>query len=769
MAQGDHIPGEDLNQPAYRRQMVANCPAIEEPFKTLPPVQAESVHSDDGKLENVIVDGKPFYETSFSDYLKHNMRDGIEIVCVVPFLPHRLLGTWLLSGGKLINEQTMLRLAERYPEEAEAVQHLWDGHQDESIAEELTQVLVIFGIGLGIHIDRLLGRFDHVCHLVILEDNPVHMDLAAQFSSPDAWLERLRQRSSFASLSLCFGQEKQLCRQLQSQASRLGPRGFGAFAAYHGQSENLRKVAALAPSILDTTQHNPGFYEDERLMLSQSLDHFTENTYRFFWSGPTVNKSTPVFIVGAGPSLDAETLDRLQSCRDRAIIVAASSAFTVLMEAGIEPDFHLELENVDAESYGEYCRSLGATKTILLAASSISPERRGIHDTVWYWRRRTSDAELFYPADKAPHKLMGPVAANAALSFFVQHAFQRIYLVGCDCASRTPSYHHASGSVYNIGPESMTKRSELISSQFRHKLRGNLGGMVWTSLLLKRSIENFSDIQALMYGTQMVFNCSDGAEIEGLAPLTPDAILVGGTPRKKARDLALLHDEGLEPEGWLACLQPEGITKVLPTISRLSDYLTCALRHAIKAGFSADDAFSAIVQICHDFEQREAKTSPPSEHFPFIREYPDFLPYRRYATAIFLGSLHLWFQRAIRIDRRFLILKQPKETLRRALLDGALEIIEEIHRGMGVFLPEQREKLERAQTGGASKARENARENDGIDGRSHGPGDGDKADDKKRTQLIQTSAHNAHDVLPEVNRTTRGEAQRTTDQEGRLP
>ena len=103
---------------------------------------------------------------------------------------------------------------------------------------------------------------------------------------------------------------------------------------------------------------------------------------------PVTAEAAPVFLVGAGPSLDRD-LAHLKRLRDRAVVVSCGTALPLLLANGVRPDFHCEMERVPLvptllkEAQGAH----GFDGITLIAAATTHPEACALFEHVWLYHR----------------------------------------------------------------------------------------------------------------------------------------------------------------------------------------------------------------------------------------------------------------------------------------------------------------------------------------------------------------------------------------------
>ena len=238
-----------------------------------------------------------------------------------------------------------------------------------------------------------------------------------------------------------------------------------------------------------------------------------------FLRNQTPATDIPTFVVASGPSLEND-LDAIRQHQSNAIILSVASALRPLLDAGITPDFHVELENVYiTPKLIELSKDYDLSKNRLVAAASVEPEVLDYFDhAILYAREALSSYPIFASGIEETLSLPGPTAGNAALSFALESGFRDIYLFGLDLGTRDPARHHTRGSFY----DSADAPAHL--DQYDIGIPGNFVDTVWTSRPFFSAQINADDLIRTVGQHADVKNCSDGARLNHAKPLRSNEI-----------------------------------------------------------------------------------------------------------------------------------------------------------------------------------------------------------------------------------------------------
>lgn len=394
-------------------------------------------------------------------------------------------------------------------------------------------ILMVVGIGLGLHIPELVARTGPR-HVVLVE--PIGEFLCHSLSALDWQALWTQCAEADATINIVAGGDPGSIQQrLEALMADFGATAIdGSYLYIHYQTDVTRAVAAQFHDLAGMTAILKGFYADEKLMVENTVANLAARDFWFVEGELRAPIDAPVFVVGAGPSLD-ESIEAIRRWQDRAIIVTAGSTLQVLLHQGIVPDFHVEKENatatVDRLRHIQACnrdRFDGDTfGPIRLAASTtVKPGVTELFDEKFlFLRTDLSSTEMFGEG----HLALGgtsPYSANAALMLAAIFGFRDIYLFGCDCGTKDAMQHHSGETAFytlDTYPD--------LDIQFPLRAPGNFGGEVLTNSHFSWSRQTQEQIIAAAGLTAR--NCSDGAMIAGAQPLRPNDLVLTNEPLDK--------------------------------------------------------------------------------------------------------------------------------------------------------------------------------------------------------------------------------------------
>ncbi|SDZ76008.1 Uncharacterized conserved protein [Desulfuromusa kysingii] len=362
--------------------------------------------------------------------------------------------------------------------------------------------VIFMGVYHGLHIDYYLSR-TQLQNALFIEPDHARFNLSCYFLD----FKKLKER--FGELLLHVGQElPEMSLELFFQKSKVS----GAVWT--------RILPAYPSDIMDV------FVQKIRLRWRQAYDvwhpadwqldgvsHAMENIHageRILSNPHPLDVGSRIAVVGAGPSL-SDNLDWLKQNQEQFIIFAVHSAVSALRGAGISPDFQFTLDiNPWPESHFERLQ-LDPSVPVVNTVNDI-PGKFSSFDDV-----------LMLPEDgginpvQFNHKVpfLTPTSGNMALAFACWCKPSQIYLFGLDFAFKEAGKTHvAESSVYQTETE---HRAVLFSGHL--PVASNFDG----SHVVTQSYFNLARLCAqrpIAYVAQQVevFNCSDGARIDGAVP-----------------------------------------------------------------------------------------------------------------------------------------------------------------------------------------------------------------------------------------------------------
>lgn len=406
---------------------------------------------------------------------------------------------------------------------------------------EHSGMLVVVGIGLGLHVPQLLERINprHVVLIEPMEEFLVHslhaLDwraLSDQCTARNASLDVIVQLDPRAAQ-----------KELDELMTRFGASSVdGAYAYLHYQTDATIAITRGFHELVGMKSIMQGYYSDEKLMIENTVSNVDTHEFWMIDGAYQAPHDLAAFIVGSGPSLD-RSIEAIRAWQGHAVVFCAGSALQTLLSAGIKPDFQIEKENnetTEARIAHIFERSGGDQETFgvdLMASVSVKAGVTRLFDDKFLFHREFLSSTRMFGDGHDPVVGTGPFSANTAMALATTLGFRKIYLFGCDCGSVDQASHHAKDTVYHTREGHIQGHNDMPI-----QVPGNFGAPAWTNSYYLWSRWVFETVIA---GAEVTaFNCSDGVAIPGALPVRPEDLAIPGAGLDKAKVVRAIKGAG---------------------------------------------------------------------------------------------------------------------------------------------------------------------------------------------------------------------------------
>ena len=396
--------------------------------------------------------------------------------------------------------------------------------------------LVVFGLGLGHHLDALARRTG-ARWLILVE--PMVEFFEHSFQAID-WAELaavFERRGGGVHIVTALDPGAIVAAVARIMTAHGIAFADGSWVFTHYPLWAFAEARRGLHEALEFAFVNRGFFEDELRMVENAVRNFAGRRFALLEGRPRLRRTETAVIVGAGPSLD-ESIETLHRIRDRVVLFSCGTALRPLLRNGLVPDFHCELENVpevlEVVQAASTCGDLSAIT--LVASATVDPGVPPLFgDTIFYFRDTVSSTVILgrkhhvVPATSPTCVTMG-----TAMAAFM--GFTTFVMFGTDCGVRPGARRHAEGTVYDeIGVYQDKDRH----SKNTIEVEGNFGGVVQTDWVYDACRLMLAG--AIAHYRLDVTNCSDGAHIPGATACVPEALEIAAPPVDRARFAADLR------------------------------------------------------------------------------------------------------------------------------------------------------------------------------------------------------------------------------------
>jgi len=260
----------------------------------------------------------------------------------------------------------------------------------------------------------------------------------------------------------------------------------------------------------------------------------------------------PVFICANGPSLDY-SLDTIRAHQHEAVIFSCGSAIVPLLQNGIVPDFHFEIERTrfTTDWLVRFVKPEDLRKISFLTANIMHPGAFELFEWAGMAYKQTEPgtvlSHLFVPGghEYAELKFCNPLVGNTASSYACMLGFREAYLFGTDNGYRKREHHHSKHSVYyDEDGNEKPQIAELVRAG-EIQVDGNFGGEVYSTAFFNTG-RFYLECLLKLYPRLQAYNTADGALIRGADPLAIDDVLLMRTNHTKAELLQHIKQQMFE-------------------------------------------------------------------------------------------------------------------------------------------------------------------------------------------------------------------------------
>ncbi|TDJ61667.1 MAG: DUF115 domain-containing protein [Proteobacteria bacterium] len=393
--------------------------------------------------------------------------------------------------------------------------------------DKASHFTIVFGLGLGLHLDPLMA-FTSCSELIIVEPNFDNLYHSLSVIDWCALFEGAAQAGGAVHLVLDKDQDA-IATHLRGLIRLGNPALIDGVYVYQHYGSSLLTEARFAFH-RDFSLHilGLGFFEDELLMMANAVANVKHRNVRLL-SSQQQPRTEPVFICGAGPSIDGD-LEVIAAQRDRAIVVSIGSALRTLLAHGIRPDMHVETENhpANAANIERIAKEFGLAGITLLGAATVQPIMTELFDDVILYFRDSQVPTAVFGNGSEHMGTAGPTVANAALVTLAHVGYREIYLFGVDMGSRQTDHYHSASTYIGLG------ENEEWAGSTRLPVPANFGGEAVVETMLSWSRSGLEDVLQMNRVIRCV-NCSDGARIAGATPMLPSVLALQNPPIDNAQ------------------------------------------------------------------------------------------------------------------------------------------------------------------------------------------------------------------------------------------
>jgi len=395
---------------------------------------------------------------------------------------------------------------------------------------ETFHFLVVMGTGLGLHINELLDTCN-IQNLVLFETDK-ELFIASTFVTDWEELSDKLSRNSGKSLKIVVAQTKLIENEyvaLWNEIIRNCPQfPYNTIFYNHGRHDKygdyIRKLNEDQRMFMSLW----GFYDDEINQVNH-IFHNINNNISWIPNRQDFKIESPVIVVGNGPSLD-DRIEQIKQLKPSSLLISAGSSLLPLLEYGITPDIHIEIESdyTVTKVLKSYAEKHDLSGISFVTGVQSSPEVFKFFKQSSVFVKDSQSIRKLLDSDENVIYGTTPTCTNAAVAFATHYFAPQVYLFGMDFGFYDTKVHHSKMADYyhEDGLEETQGFEELVNENHFEK-EGYHGTCKSTNFYFtaKRRIE--MDLKRHKSGNKLdVVCCSDGLKIEGSRWVPKDHVFV---------------------------------------------------------------------------------------------------------------------------------------------------------------------------------------------------------------------------------------------------
>lgn len=284
------------------------------------------------------------------------------------------------------------------------------------------------------------------------------------------------------------------------------------------------KIEAVRDNVAQAYAMNSrgwGSFDDEMIGVKNTFCNLSKSEilpYPILHLPQRVN--VPICVVGNGASLDS-LLPFIKANMDRMIIFSCGTALKPLKNAGIEPDFQIEIERIDYLKGVLESAPLG--DTTLLCGNMVQPSALSLAKEAYMFMRGGS-ASAYFGRAKSVVEFAAPYVGNAGFALACLLS-EEVLICGLDCGYIKGRTKHAKGSFYGDEQSEIPKNA--------YAVQGNAECEVYADALFSLSAAMMS--RAIeVFAPRLVLNLGEGAYIRGSRSIRADEFDLAKVDKAKA-------------------------------------------------------------------------------------------------------------------------------------------------------------------------------------------------------------------------------------------
>lgn len=377
--------------------------------------------------------------------------------------------------------------------------------------------LVIFGIGLGYHIEMLCNQKKYN-NITIIEKNVANLKASMYYVDWRKILVGLKKHSSVTLHVRSTDADDEFFKSTVKQhCHRLFPSiGISTIIYNHYPDANdYNDVKAIIEEYASHIKVSSEIIGPEAQRLFNATQNVKNEYPCINFEKSKIEDGKLLAIIGAGPSLDTYA-HLIKDNRDSFYIISAGSGLSSLVKMDITPDLHFELEfqNLAHSLLSHVNESFSLQKLDLIGTYEVNPKFPSLFKNAYMFIPESSELQPVF-GEKHTLRRGGITCTNGATALAARLTNQDIYLFGLDFAY-TGGEHHCKTNISREENLPTDLQKIKIASETRRAflpVPSTDGGSTMTSPGLNSARLTMEGLVSSI--SNCVHNCSLGADIQG--------------------------------------------------------------------------------------------------------------------------------------------------------------------------------------------------------------------------------------------------------------
>jgi len=366
--------------------------------------------------------------------------------------------------------------------------------------------LVVFGLGLGNHLQILIDFLKPSALFIVEPDLGLlarsletvdYTKLIPQFTGADKALDFVVSTTPEAAI--------EQIRSLLTVRNLFLLDGLFSFVLFDKPFFQLAKQNLHSAATLKGVNYLGYFIDEIHMTMNASLNYFHIKP-KVYNSSKVKSHESHAVIVASGPSL-ADDIEILKQNRERYTIFCCYSTIGRLLDAGIVPDYHCDLERHNdhipliERGFEEQLKSID-----LCCSSTCDPRMLKLYKNVYSINRGALTPSVIFTKDNDIIPNEGPDVATFAILSAIFFGYRSIHLFGVDLGTANRKVCRLPGVL------------DIDRRTYDTPVRGNHGRTVFSGQMLldnKDAIEGNIFFYSQVFPELKVYNYSNGVYING--------------------------------------------------------------------------------------------------------------------------------------------------------------------------------------------------------------------------------------------------------------